>query len=1008
MAESYLPNVRGDIIRPPQTHGRWEEYPILLSGLPKDLEIDEIPETTSVPSIWARALVFEEALMDTQHPQHDAIKNEWRGLMGIFCFRKCFGLKLDFANLSFNPPTDKLTNSLLIQKPDGWPDQIYLVKVDGFLMGGSSIETLFFTPPEYKCSNFVPWYKNGKLYDPLIYFRNIDFVKEKQILKMWIEKTIDHLQGNIGASVIQPFHEWLGEMANIKSDTSAYFESHDEHLPLPYDFVNTYFSWGNEKKSDFLLKVSREEKKPPIVVWERDGWDQGGRVFNSWHYVNFAGGNSVPDLSSDNKLSDGRIQYPWMRPERLFLTDKILQIPTISKNQIPVYGDNTADKFKKECLPPLKEEILKYLSPEDLRGRLNMEDAEGGGIKVTLTLPLTSGGSLNIFKTYNQDQIIKNILEPDLRPFEVWPDFIRDGWNRYYCFYGKMKNVEARPWAYNANINNYPNNSLGCVIWEISKYPEAVLFSYNGEECGEILLASPRRIQNLGKVWDVAIDLGTTNTSVFYKEGNAVRPMRFQARCVQIIETYNRETFLLNMLFFSPKDYSRGIFSTSALIFTSRNAGLDPVIHAQFPLETPQGWFSLLTQYKDKDLPFLLKEDLKWSTDQAERNCLYAYIKCLILRIAAEATDSGANQINLKWSYPSAFSDDLKLSLSQAFGNSLPNWLRGLMTVNVNPGNTESAAVCRHLCRNAIYRGMVIVDIGGGSSDIGVWQNRQIVFQTSILLAGRLLTDYIRNQEDLRKDILFNLNIPGENPLNYFAKKCAHCFNNLIIEHYDRLCTLFTTEKSLERGYQQARSIIFLIFAGITYYIGLILKDIKIPPCDIWLAGNGSKLINLVNSQAITYLARFLPEKVNINPPRDPKEEIARGLLSGLTFRATSTPKTIIGEDGYKFGGSKVEFSQDITLDNIIRDEIEAPKDYPQLSQFLKIYNECRNVLQLAPLEITNDFNLKICQEMEGRIDYLKEMAQNHIKTHNPYQGLIQPFFVEELNFIIKETFHKK
>ena len=50
MAESYLPKVRGEIIRPPETHGRWENYPILLSGLPKDLEIDEIPETTSIPS----------------------------------------------------------------------------------------------------------------------------------------------------------------------------------------------------------------------------------------------------------------------------------------------------------------------------------------------------------------------------------------------------------------------------------------------------------------------------------------------------------------------------------------------------------------------------------------------------------------------------------------------------------------------------------------------------------------------------------------------------------------------------------------------------------------------------------------------------------------------------------------------------------------------------------------------------------------------------------------------
>jgi len=1041
----YLPEVVGNVVDPPKNHGRWENKVNLLENIAKDLP-GERGTFTSIPSTWARALVFAEALADYRHPQHEDIKNEWRGLMGIFCFRECFGLKLDFTNLSFNPPTNRVTHSLFIQKPDGWPDQIYLLKVDDLLIGGSSPETLFFTPPEYECKKFIPWYKNGKLYDPLKYFDGLDFEKEKKILKMWIEKMIEFFQDQENASIVRLFSDWSGEMSDIQPDPSVYFESSNEGLPSPYDFVNLYFSWGNEEKSDFLLKVSdsraRNVKEPPIVVWERDGWDHGGRVFNSWHYLNFGKGNEVPEESSGKSLSGGRIQYPWIRPERLFLTDKILEIPTVSENQIPIYGKNTADKFKKGYIPPLKGEILNYLAPEDLKGRLNMEDAEGGGIKVTLTLPLTNGSSINIFKTYNQEDK-KGIPDNILKPFEISPDFKRTGWNRYYCIYGGIEtdegnlDLEPEPWAYDLPQDGIkmhkielkiPGHPESYFLWEISKFPEAIIYRYDGEECGINLLKSPRQVESRNSAWDVAIDLGTVNTVVFYRDGKKEsKPIDFKDHCFQIINiSENRRELFLIRSFFSPKDYPGGIFPTSFIKHPDKNGTLIPVIDGKALLGSPKDWFSWLG--RERFFLDLLKDNLKWSKDPNEISCLYAYLKYLILIICIEAASEGVDRINLKWSYPSVFSEEMKVSTRDAFA-SLPDWvgnMQNAIDVTINEkdkqGETESVAVCRYLSdkeKSVVPR--VIADIGGGTTDIGIWNADQIIFQTSILLAGKILTDYIQSWEDMQKDILFSLNVETENDetendeptkkapmIEYFTQKCAHSFHNLINDHQQELYSLFTVNNKTNenKGYKQARSIIFITFAGITYYIGLVLKQIESPPVGIWLAGNGSKLINLVSPNAFPYLKRFLPAEltdiyINSADPDHTKQEVVRGVLSDIHFKTTPAPRVIIGEDGYKLGGKKVDFNQEITIDNLINNKIEVPEDYPQLNQFLKTYNECAKDLDLVSLEITKDLNLKIRGKMIGNINYLKTKV-------NPYQGLIQPFFAEELEYIIKETLYKK
>src|SRR5689334_19962054 len=48
----------------------------------------------SVPSPWARLLIFEQALFQPRHPVHSQIRSEWRGLLGAIGLAKHIGLSL--------------------------------------------------------------------------------------------------------------------------------------------------------------------------------------------------------------------------------------------------------------------------------------------------------------------------------------------------------------------------------------------------------------------------------------------------------------------------------------------------------------------------------------------------------------------------------------------------------------------------------------------------------------------------------------------------------------------------------------------------------------------------------------------------------------------------------------------------------------------------------------------------------------------------------------------------
>ena len=73
--------------------GRWEKRESAeLERISEGLDVADTKiasaEVDSIPSMWARPLLFEMALYDTRHPMHRRILGEWRGMLALLALKE--------------------------------------------------------------------------------------------------------------------------------------------------------------------------------------------------------------------------------------------------------------------------------------------------------------------------------------------------------------------------------------------------------------------------------------------------------------------------------------------------------------------------------------------------------------------------------------------------------------------------------------------------------------------------------------------------------------------------------------------------------------------------------------------------------------------------------------------------------------------------------------------------------------------------------------------------------
>ena len=93
---AYLPKLKAgteQTLQLPSKAGLWEERDsdTALAQLARSLEIPTADNPIhSVPDVWARAILFSNAIFHKDHTLHEQFVGEWRGMLAILALRHEF------------------------------------------------------------------------------------------------------------------------------------------------------------------------------------------------------------------------------------------------------------------------------------------------------------------------------------------------------------------------------------------------------------------------------------------------------------------------------------------------------------------------------------------------------------------------------------------------------------------------------------------------------------------------------------------------------------------------------------------------------------------------------------------------------------------------------------------------------------------------------------------------------------------------------------------------------
>ncbi len=1033
MKPMYFPKLVDNHTTPKPAPGEWAPQGNirLLETIPEDLDIrgGEMKGgiINAIPTVYARPWLFAQALFaGPQNPLHRQFKAEWRGLLGLFCFKDVLGIKLTTTPYSILKPErarkeDKVLVGLLdaLLPSEDWR-QMWLIEVDGHLLGATTPVSIFFTPAEYTCPPSVAWRRedNGLyvLSDPTEYFIANKGHEELTQLHFGLAEVKEHVKTDVKDTYVRGklndlLDEWIDELKKlpvVRPDATFLLNLQSIINPAPYAAFTRPLQKGDERRSDIFLEPTKTDAERPLVLCE-DTLKKGVRVYDAF----FGDAIPLPDDPQGKKLktkTGESIEYPWIRPELCFFTEYLLEI-SLSENTLN-------SNFIKEptYTLPLTDEFFKYFGGEDVVNNLQMQRREDGSVQVFLTLELSGMQTTTVGKVYMKEKIKKLISTPVL---EVWPNFQAKDWKLYYCYFSGYEQAGLfRDYGFEPVIEPGPHvqhiKEADRAVWKLERFPEAIHCKFEDKSAGIILIKPPETVTDAGIHWIVGVDFGTSNTGVFYyQQGQAeASKLSFQDRCVPILgkpENPNRRLDLYKRFFPTKTEMIKEIIPDFPTLFmllrespaSSREAVLNGIAYFQIALK----------EWEIK----LLKSNLKWADNKQDQQLISVFLEHLLIMIAAEAKAAGVSSLELRWSYPSAFSEPRRRNFS-TFWRARVKSLDVAQSVGIKPeeGVTESVAACRYFAQElgatiAADEPTVFIDIGGGTTDIAVWLENQLVLQTSIKLAGNdVVVEYARKSPGFMPMLLRELNLEGDDPtaiLTHFNKQHSAVLNS-VLQSEARHQTLkeLLPVLGVEDEFKKIRTVIFIFLSGLLYYVGMLVRSAwnerkkdALTRVAIYFAGKAARLTDWPAdfNDYQDYLEAMVRRgygdngiRVALHQAERPKEEVCRGLVYDYKIeKQIPDPLVIAGEDNYALNGRSLQWNGALTHSDF---EHLQPSGtlFPKIHHFVEGLQNYLSKLSLNPVAIPDDLRAQMMQ-----------------KIYNIRQGgeeaIIQPLFMLELKILL-------
>lgn len=402
-----------------------------------------------------------------------------------------------------------------------------------------------------------------------------------------------------------------------------------------------------------------------------------------------------------------------------------------------------------------------------------------------------------------------------------------------------------------------------------------------------------------------AIDFGTTNTVACLNE---TVPMRLGARIVHPVEPASDKgsavlSSELNQKFrdFLPAD-ERSLPSPTVIIGRPLDTvgrellDTDTVLndallirHLMYfqPDFAEDGTISAIPIKEWSALLNNIKYNLKWSSAPEMRDAARRFLRQLMLMIACEWTAKGGSAANIKWyfSRPKDMGDDADFlrQLRMALADVVPTPAADAIRPIKYEGDAAAAYILDENTKAQGTRGAIniILDIGGGTTDIAIWDNgkpiKQLLSTSMRLAGGDFFTDHIMRNPEILEDfglkawsnVIQQLNQESDAEL----KANIHYIGELLFSG-KTLDNAIEREWSRVSGTDNVRSLketSYLFLGGLAWFVGRLLRN---------LVRDGQMPRSALNDIAVAFCGRGSGLFVRLHGP-DPRAhtEISKLML---------------------------------------------------------------------------------------------------------------------------------
>ncbi|HEX6749027.1 MAG TPA: hypothetical protein VF092_17140 [Longimicrobium sp.] len=1009
MPRNLLPRLRSAANIKVAQEGAWTIIPSPAELARLEYAADDAGELRtriqSIPSPWARLLLFRAALGDPDHPARVLVENEILDALELLWSSESLkGVTLDFRRVpmadlprlaaqSGSERVEGLSDALVRlapRRPTGEPAMASLVVAvlnQQRPVVGSSPYTLVFTsedaanPGSPRLFRYAQGEKRRELVERSFGFQayvarvllpqlaalppgpDVEATTVQTLLLPWLRGQVARCEAAAGtraAQVAEPDPNQPWDWHAAAADLGL------QPIEQPFAGVTLFRRVrGRElEESPWQLVSSKVTRQRPLVI------DPG--LFDG---VYFDGAAPVPLPDSlrglDREVLPGLgMSHPWVSPAVDWLTDQLLLLnePLQQENVHGLRGyrwhgpaDDPRFGLPRLALP-LRREFFRYFTAEELDDMLSIEVLPGGRIEVTLRLKVgnpSSPRALTIRRAYT-DADVRREPGPALA---LWPSFRHPDWTDYVVFRADSSTQLARfyrvdPVLDGQTLANEVVSRLPLLhIATADRAPEAleILNTMSGEGAQALSLGVvvPRYRPTPGVTqtsWQVGVDFGTSNTVLSLRENDETAGEVFAISGLTLALTEPAPgTQQLMEAYYFPFTVERRPFGTAVVHLKAL-----PTLHLE---QEPLGgrvnvpFSGYVREYESN----AIAGELKWSDAPHAYFLSASFLRHLVAAVLANAIQNGVSpaRVTFTWAYPRSFLPSQVSQLESMWDNIVRLFSKlGVRPDAAQERTDESRSVLRYFFNTAVVSPAgdekVILDVGGGTTDIAVYGRGRVLLLDSVILGGRNLAGPRRNaatreaQTNPFVEAFVNWankegNLPAQDAdalRAYLADRQIHlAFNYLVTTRWfqEGKAALFAAR----REFHDFQALIFYLFSALFYYAGLTFRGmaerdgnaadggaaaggdggVRLPR-SVVVAGNGSRFLgwltdlktpreNPFHRALAGVLAAGAGVKADaprpgVVPSENPKLEVALGLIAkvdpaGLNEAgAVTTP--VVGE----------------------------------------------------------------------------------------------------------------